>query len=84
MCLALPGKLVSKEADEGQIELAGNRFKVYLSLLPEAKVGDWVLAHAGYGIKIVDEEQAREIWSLIDRAQADDGEGDGATGADEE
>ena len=30
-----------------------------LLLVPEAKVGDWLLVHAGCAVQIVDEEEAR-------------------------
>ena len=70
MCLALPGKLISKEGAQGQMELGGNRFKVWLTLLPEAEVGNWILVHAGYGLTIVDEDHAREVWELVSDIQA--------------
>jgi len=35
------------------------------SLLPEAKLGDLVLVHAGFAISLVDEEDAKKTWQLI-------------------
>ena len=36
-----------------------------LDLLPTAKVGDYILVHAGFGIEIVDEQSAAETLELI-------------------
>ena len=42
----------------GTIELTGVTRDVNLMLVPEAKVGDYVLVHAGCAVQIVDEEEA--------------------------
>ena len=31
-----------------------------LLLVPDAKVGDWLLVHAGFAVQIVDEEEAQK------------------------
>jgi hydrogenase expression/formation protein HypC len=43
----------------------GNRWKAKTTLLPEAKLGDLVLIHAGFAISLVDEEEAKKTWQLI-------------------
>jgi len=35
-------------------------------LLAEAKLGDLVLIHAGFAISLVDEEEAKKTWKLIE------------------
>ena len=65
MCLGIPMKLVSKEGNTGKAELDGVRRTVALDLLPEAKLGDYVIVHAGYGIQILDEDAARETLELL-------------------
>ncbi len=65
MCLAVIGKVVSMNGDEGVIELSGVRREIMLSLVPEVKVGDYVMLHAGFAIQIIDEEDARESIRLI-------------------
>ncbi len=49
--------------------LDGNRTEVILSLVPAAKVGDWVLIHAGYAIAILDEKDALETYDLLKQAR---------------
>ena len=82
MCLAYPMKVISIDGGYAQVEAEGVRRRVGLALVPEAKVGDDVLIHAGYAISVVDPEAAeetrrifREIQALEDadsRAEAED------------
>jgi hydrogenase expression/formation protein HypC len=69
MCLAIPAQLEAVEGKRGQAGLDGNRFEVILSLVPQAKVGDWVLIHAGYAITVLDEKDARETYDLLKQAR---------------
>lgn len=59
MCLAVPAQLVQVNEFVGAIALTGVTRDVNLMLVPEAKVGDWVLVHAGCAVQIVDEEEAK-------------------------
>jgi len=65
MCLAIPGKLISIHENEdilfrnGKVSFDGIVKDVNLSLLPETKVGDYVLVHVGIAITKVDEEEAK-------------------------
>ena len=53
------------EADRAVVDAMGNRWKAKTTLLPEAKLGDLVLIHAGFAISLVDEEEAKKTWQLI-------------------
>ncbi len=65
MCLAIPARIVELEKDNAVVDAMGNRWRAKTTLLPEAKLGDLVLIHAGFAISIVDEKEARETWQLI-------------------
>ncbi len=65
MCLAVPMRLVERRETLGVAELDGVRREVSLMLQPEAKVGDYVLIHAGYAIGLVDEAEANETLALL-------------------
>jgi len=65
MCLAIPARIVELEGDKAVVDAMGNRFKAKTTLLPEAKLGDLILIHAGFAISLVDEEEAKETWRLI-------------------
>jgi hydrogenase expression/formation protein HypC len=64
MCLAVPGKILSISGGDtsrmGQISFGGIGKEACLAFVPEAKVGDYVLVHAGFAISIVDEAEAAE------------------------
>jgi len=66
MCLAIPARIVELEGDNAVVDAMGNRWKTKTSLLPEAKLGDLVLIHAGFAISLVDEEEARKTWQLLE------------------
>jgi hydrogenase expression/formation protein HypC len=61
-------RLAERGEFAGVAELEGVRREVSLMLLPEASAGDWVLVHAGYGIGVVDEAEARETLALLREA----------------
>lgn len=65
MCLAIPARIIELEHDRAVVDAMGNRFKAKTTLLPDAKLGDLVLIHAGFAISLVDEEEAKKTWQLI-------------------
>ncbi len=65
MCLAVPAKVIEVNGAVGRVERAGIEREVSLMLLPEAKVGDYVLVHAGFAMQIVDETDADETDALL-------------------
>ena len=65
MCLAIPARIIELDGDKAVVDAMGNRFKARTTLLPEAKLGDLVLIHAGFAISLVDEEEAKKTWQLI-------------------
>lgn len=69
MCLAVPGRIETLKDDgplarTGKVDFGGVQHEVNLSCVPEAKVGDYVIVHAGMALNVVDEEEAREIYEL--------------------
>ena len=65
MCLAVPALIKSIDGDEAEVDLGGVSRRASLVLTPEAKVGDYVLLHAGYAINIVDQSEADETLSML-------------------
>ncbi|MEW6188727.1 MAG: HypC/HybG/HupF family hydrogenase formation chaperone [Actinomycetota bacterium] len=67
MCLGIPAKIVKiDERQIAEIEIGGIIRKASLQLVPEAKVGDYVIAHAGFAIQILDEKEAQETLKLLE------------------
>ncbi len=71
MCLAIPGKIISidHQLDEifriAKVSFDGIVKDVNLTMVPEAKVGDYVLVHVGSAISIVDEKEAKETMKIL-------------------
>ncbi len=52
MCLAVPGKVVKRDDDlKATVDMMGIERPVSLRLVPTAQVGDYILVHAGFGIR---------------------------------
>ncbi len=71
MCLAIPGKIeeITGQLDEtfrlARVDFGGIKKEVNLAMLPEARVGDYVMVHVGVAISIVDEEEAAKTLQLL-------------------
>lgn len=75
MCLAVPTKVVRILEGEAEAEIGGVLRRVSLAFTPEARVGDYVLIHAGFAISVLDEKSARESLSLFEQMGAGIGAG---------
>ena len=64
MCLSLPGKILSidgsSELRMALVDFGGVKREICVEWLPEAKVDDYVLAHVGTALTILDEKSALE------------------------
>jgi hydrogenase expression/formation protein HypC len=66
MCLAIPMKIIKIEGDRAVAEARGVETVVNISLVPDVKMGDKVIVHAGFIIEKLDEDAAREIEQVWD------------------
>lgn len=64
MCVAVPGKVVEIENNIAQVDVNGTKLKIDISLIP-AKIGDYVLIHAGCALEVLKEETAKEMIQLF-------------------
>ncbi len=65
MCLAVPLKLVSVSGTDAVGEVGGIQREVSIMMTPDAKVGDYVIVHAGFAIQILDQKEAEENLELL-------------------
>ena len=63
MCLAKPLKLVDIQSASatGTVDIDGGTLTVGIALVPDAKVGNYVLVHAGMAIELLEDEDAASI-----------------------
>jgi len=65
MCIAIPSKIVKIENNIGTIDVDGVKRKTSLLLLEDAKVGDYVIVHAGFAIHKINEQVAMESLKIL-------------------
>ncbi|MGR8999825.1 MAG: HypC/HybG/HupF family hydrogenase formation chaperone [Gammaproteobacteria bacterium] len=64
MCLAIPGQIISLSDDsdplerKGRVSFSGISKEISLAYVPEAKINDYVIVHAGFALSILDEADA--------------------------
>lgn len=69
MCLAIPGKVVKIEGDppeQARVEISGVRRQVFIGLLTDVQVGDWVLVHVGMALSKLDEADAQQTLRYLE------------------
>ncbi|HIS52453.1 MAG TPA: HypC/HybG/HupF family hydrogenase formation chaperone [Candidatus Onthomonas avicola] len=65
MCLAIPLKLTEIDGNNAVGERDGVRRAIRVDFIREPKVGDYVIAHAGFAIEKLRPEQALENLAAI-------------------
>ena len=68
MCLAVPLKLIEINGNDAVGEAMGMTRKLRVDFIPEPKLGDYVIVHAGFAIERLPEEQALddlEAWGEL-------------------
>lgn len=66
MCLGVVGKIEEIKKDNLAVaEIMGVRREISVVLVPEIKVGEYVMIHAGFAINPIDEEAAKETEDIL-------------------
>lgn len=60
MCLGVPAKVIAIEEHRALVNVLGSRMYAGTIFVPEVKINDYVLLHAGQAMTIIDEEYAKE------------------------
>ena len=64
MCLAVPAQIVGLQDSTATISVAGAIREIDVSLLEEARLGDYVLVHAGFAIHKWDQSDVEELQTI--------------------
>jgi hydrogenase expression/formation protein HypC len=74
MCLGVPGKIVEIYNDRGllmcKVDFGGAVREACIETLPDAKVGDYTIVHAGFGLSLLSEEEALTTLDLLRQISA--------------
>lgn len=69
MCLGIPGKIIEIEDSIGmkmaKIDFGGVIRSACIEAIPEAKVGDYTIIHAGFALNILSEAEAQDTLTLL-------------------
>lgn len=75
MCLGVPGKILEIERDDvlglsrGKVQFGGIVKEVNLTYTPEVQIGDYVVVHVGFAISRLNEEEARQVFSYLEKIE---------------
>lgn len=65
MCVAAPGKIIEINNDTAVIDYNGNKVRADIGIV-DAKIGDYVLVHAGLIIQVLPEDEAKNMLELFE------------------
>lgn len=69
MCLAVPGKIIeinqTPSALMGKVDFGGVIREVCLEAIPTAKLGEYVIVHAGFALSVLSESEAQETLDAL-------------------
>jgi hydrogenase expression/formation protein HypC len=71
VCLGIPGRVESVEQNplgmtQGRVSFGGITKDVCLAYVPGVVVGDYVVVHVGFAISRIDENEAAEVFRLLE------------------
>ncbi len=72
--MAIPAKVIGIREDRAKVDFGEGVLREVNITLVNAKIGDYVLVHAGYAIQVLDENEAQEtlrLWNEILEAEAE-------------
>ncbi len=78
MCLGIPARIVYIQEPDGLSRPAmsrrsdGTEMKLDLAMVPDAVPGDYVIAHSGFALSLLTEEEAREAIDLLNYFEGGD------------
>lgn len=79
MCLGIPAKVIELFVKDGmkmaKVDFGGVIKDACMEYLPEVKIGDFTIIHVGFGLSIIDEQEANETLDLIKKIESLDAKG---------
>jgi len=84
MCLAVPGRLTDRweisGMPMGSVSFGGTSTEACLAYVPDLRVGDYTIVHAGFALRRLDQASALETLSLLGSVDLSVTEGPGDSG----
>jgi hydrogenase expression/formation protein HypC len=74
VCLGIPAKVIELYEINGlkmaKVDFGGVIKEACMEYLPEVKLGDYTIVHVGFGLSILDEQEAMETMELLKQIDA--------------
>jgi hydrogenase expression/formation protein HypC len=74
MCLGIPAKVIELYETNGmkmaKVDFGGVIKEACMEYLPEIKLGDYAIVHVGFGLSILDEQEALDTMELLKQIDA--------------
>jgi hydrogenase expression/formation protein HypC len=74
MCLGIPAKVIELYETNGlkmaKVDFGGVIKEACMEYLPDVKLGDYTIIHVGFGLSILDEQEATETMELLKQIDA--------------
>ena len=74
MCLGIPGKIIElfekNQTKMGRVDFNGVELEVCLEAVPDTKINDYVIVHAGFAISTLSESDAKETLDILEEIEA--------------
>ena len=67
MCLAIPMKIESIDGMSARVSAGGSTIAANVMLLDNPQIGEYVLVHAGFAIRKIDENEAAETIEALNK-----------------
>jgi len=74
MCYAIPAKVEKIQGENAVVDYGGITKTVNINLV-DAKIGDYILIHAGFGIEVLNKQSAQEALKVIQKSLENDTSG---------
>lgn len=65
MCVAMPGEVMEIKDSNALVSFGNIKKNIVTTLIPDLKVGEYVLVHAGFAITKIEKAEAKETLELF-------------------
>jgi hydrogenase expression/formation protein HypC len=70
MCISIPSRVISIQGHQAELDVLGAKRTASTLLMPEVKVGDYVLTSVGSIVRVLDEDEAMASLALFQELMA--------------
>jgi len=65
MCLSVPAQIIAIDGLMADVSVGGTIFRAGIHMVEDARVGDYILLHAGFAIQKISEKEALETIEIL-------------------